>query len=191
MKEYTIYAGVNGAGKSTLYEVNKDVFLKRVNADELLVLAGKDWRDTSSIIFAMRESVRLVKDYLSKGESFCQETTLTGKTILKSIITAKENGYTVKMFYVGLENVDMSIERVAARVQKGGHGIPEDVLRRRFGASVENLKRVVELCDKVTIYDNSENFKLIATFKNGKIIERSDAGVKWFQELFPIEKKTK
>jgi predicted ABC-type ATPase len=186
LKEYIVYAGVNGAGKSTLYNLNKDTDLKRVNPDELLVNAGKDWRDTSSVIFAMRASVLLVNNYLSDGISFCQETTLTGKTIFKNIIKAKENDYNVKMRYIGLESVDLSIQRVADRVMRGGHGIEEPVLRRRFTLSVNNLIKAVSLCDEVSVYDNSERFNLIALFHNGEMLERNDKGVKWFEGLFPF-----
>ena len=59
------------------------------------------------------------------------------------------------MYYVGLENAELSIERVAIREQAGGHGIPEKDLRRRYVNSLDNLKKVLPLCDSVHIYDNS------------------------------------
>jgi len=33
------------------------------------------------------------------------------------------------------------VSRVAQRVTQGGHNIPEDVIRRRFSAGIENFKR--------------------------------------------------
>lgn len=49
IKTYTIFAGVNGAGKSTLYEINKSENLGvRLNTDEMVKDAGKDWRDPAA-----------------------------------------------------------------------------------------------------------------------------------------------
>jgi predicted ABC-type ATPase len=187
VKEYIIFAGVNGAGKTTLYELKKQPDIKRVNPDEILMLDGKDWRDSNNVFVAMRKSVCLINDYFSDGRSFCQETTLTGKTVFKHIRAAKSSGYYIKMHYVGLESVDLSIKRVAERVQKGGHGIDEDVLRRRYSCSLDNLRTAVLLCDEVLVYDNSDMFRLIASFNNGEMIIRKDNGILWFSKLFPDE----
>jgi predicted ABC-type ATPase len=89
------------------------------------------------------------------------------------------------MHYVGLENAEISIERVAKRVKIGGHGIPEEDLRRRYGVSLPNLKRAVNICDRVYVYDNSVIFKPIATFQNGNLITRNDLGIEWFKKIFP------
>lgn len=52
---------------------------------------------------------------------------------------AKEYGFDVSMFYIGLKNVNQNIERVAWRVKNGGHHIPTaDILRRSF-TSINNL----------------------------------------------------
>jgi predicted ABC-type ATPase len=76
---------------------------------------------------------------LSRDISFCQETTLTGKTIFKNISEAKDRGYKIVMHYVGVESVDISLQRVAERVRRGGHGIPEEDIRRRYDVSLQNL----------------------------------------------------
>lgn len=53
MKKYTIVAGVNGAGKTTLYQADQiqkcDL---RINADEILVELGGDWRNPADILSA-------------------------------------------------------------------------------------------------------------------------------------------
>lgn len=185
MKEYIIYAGVNGSGKSTLYNLQDKKIINRVNSDEILAASGKNWRDKNSAIYAMRQSIVLIKTFLSRNVSFCQETTLTGKTIFRNIAEAKDRGYKIIMHYVGVESVDISLERVAERVRRGGHGIPEEDIRRRFNISLLNLKRAVELCDEISVYDNTEFFKPIAFFQNGKMISRNDSGINWFHNLFP------
>ena len=70
MKKYTVIAGVNGAGKSTLYYTNYDLYKdNRVNIDEITAKIGS-WKNHTDTIQAGRIAVNMLKDYLSRGESF-------------------------------------------------------------------------------------------------------------------------
>ena len=51
------------------------------------------------------------------------------------------------LFYIGLENVEISKKRVAIRVNKGGHNIDNKTLERRFGQSFDNLKELLGILD--------------------------------------------
>jgi predicted ABC-type ATPase len=189
LKEYIIYAGVNGAGKSTLYHTGDTKMLNRINSDEILTANGGDWRNVTQSIEAMRKSAQLVESNFRNNISFCQETTLTGNSILKNIKHAKELGYSIKIRYVGLDNADIAVERVEKRVKCGGHGIPENDIRRQYTASLENLKKAVPLCDDVFVYDNTNGFKQIAAFHKGELTARKNIDVKWFSKNFQIEQK--
>ena len=172
MKKYTIFAGVNGAGKTSIYESiyyteNKEE--KRINADEMVARIGS-WQDTNLQIKCAREAVKLIKQYISEGISFNQETTLCGKSIIKNIILARENGFYIVMNYVGVDNPEIAKERVRIRVSKGGHGIPDNDIERRYYNSLNNLKEIIKLCDEVNIYDNTEMFREIIDFENNKIV---------------------
>jgi len=105
---------------------------------------------------AGRIVVGLINDCLNNGKSLNQETTLTGKTIISNIKKAKESGYKIHLFYIGVSSVQVSIDRVKTRVDNGGHGVPLENLLRRYEASFENLRKVLPLCDRIIIYDNSE-----------------------------------
>lgn len=83
-----------------------------------------------------------------------------------------------------LESVDIAIERVAGRVKNGGHGIKEEDIRKRYESSLKNFKSVIELCDKVYVYDNTEKFKEIAIFDNGKILDGSLKKCGWFDRIY-------
>ena len=176
---YTVYAGVNGAGKSTLYKtmgcVGDD---NRVNSDEILVASGGDWRNKTQQLSAMREAVIKINYYLKEGVSFNQETTLAGNA--NFIKKAKEQGFIVHLVYVGLESADLAVQRVEKRVREGGHGVEEEVIRRRYEASLAMLKKVLPMCEYVDIYDNTEKYKLVATCDEGNwTIYRNGCG--WFQ----------
>ena len=159
---YIIVAGVNGAGKSTLYSSQPWLFegTRRINADEWLKANGGDWRSPADNVKAMSAVLKDLKQALEKGESIHQETTLagTGKPFLNLIDKAHAKGYEVTVLYVTLDSPETAIDRVADRVKKGGHGVDEDLIRKRYDRSKENLKVIAEVADNVLMFDNSKAF---------------------------------
>lgn len=184
-KKYTLYAGVNGAGKSTMYSIIKlDGHEERVNSDEILVSNGGNWKNEKDQIQAGIEAVKRINRYIKEGVSFNQETTLAGRSILGTIQKARENGFFVIIYYIGLNSPDLAIERVNSRVKGGGHGISEDVIRKRYDASLFMLKGVLSLCDFAMIYDNSKDFDKIAKYQ-GKAWTLFDRNCEWFNKAMP------
>ena len=72
------------------------------------------------------------------------------------------------MYYVGLNSMEESINRIANRVRKGGHNIPSDDVKRRFDKRIKSLGSVLPLCDEVIFYDNENGFVKVAEIKNNK-----------------------
>lgn len=178
---YTIYAGVNGAGKSSLYHTDPVMAeQKRVNVDEMVQKLG-DWRDNKIQIEASKAAVREIKDNIEKGISFNQETTLSGKSVIGHIRKAKEKGFTVHMNYVGLDSAELARQRVQSRVEKGGHGIPDDLIVKRYTASLENLKQVLALCDTVHIYDNTQQYKRVGHLEKGAVLYKDNC--RWLDPI--------
>lgn len=172
MPTYTIFAGVNGAGKTSIYKsiyYNENKDEKRINTDEMVARIGS-WKDNNLQMKCAREAVKLIKQYILEGISFNQETTLSGKSIIKNIKMAKENGFYVVMNYIGVEEPEIAKERVRIRVSKGGHGIPDKDIERRYYDSLRNLNTVIEMCDEINVYDNTEVLREIIYLKQGKII---------------------
>ena len=138
---------------------------------------------------AMFDAKNKIDLCLKEGISFNQETTLVGT--MKTIQKAKAQGYFVDMYYVGLESAEIAIERVANRVQHGGHGVKEILLtfrligiRRRYIKSQQNLIKAIQICYEVKIYDNSFTFVKIASFSQGKpLFKYNTLGDGWFKQL--------
>ena len=170
-KIFYLFAGINGAGKSTLYnnsdneEIKKSV---RINTDEIVREFG-DWKNNLDQLKAAKIAIKLRNESFEKGKSLNEETTLTGKTILTTIDKAKELGYELQLFYVGLNSPEIAKERIKIRVSKGGHNIEDKIVDRRYYESLENLEKVINKFDKVRIYDNSIGFLEIFSFSNGKV----------------------
>lgn len=157
--QYILVAGVNGAGKSTLYRSFPHLFenTRRLNADEKLQASGGDWRNPADAARAMRDTIKDLRHAIASGESIHQETTLAGsaKSFQNLIDRAHAQGYEVSMLYVSLDSADKAVDRVASRVTKGGHGVDEADIRRRYESSLTNLEELSDSVDSLRIFDNS------------------------------------
>ena len=188
---YLLFAGVNGAGKSTLFHSNLWALsdmprsVERVNADEILVEQGGDWRKQADQIRAGREAIRRIRAYLFSGTSFNQESTLSGKTVLHTIQEARDLGYRVLMHYVGVQSPQIANARIAHRLDVGGHSIAEDVVERRWQRSMDNFVRAASICDEVLVFDNTWQMRLVARLKHGILASEypCDPNITWHREL--------
>lgn len=185
MVTYTLFAGVNGAGKTSIYKSiyyndNKDE--KRINTDEMVARIGS-WRDDNLQMQCGREAVKLIRQYINEGTSFNQETTLSGKSIIKNIMIAKSKDFYISMNYIGVNSPEIAKERVKIRVIKGGHGIPEDAIERRYYDSLVNLNKILKVCDEINIYDNTNIFKQIMYIKSGDLIWEDNDLPQWTKSI--------
>lgn len=164
MKLYTIIGGVNGCGKSSLTGA-----LKAERSDLGTVLDG----DRPSTI----------DECLEKGVSFTQETTLSGARTERTIRRAKDLGYTIRLYYIGLDTVEESLGRIRNRVAKGGHNIPREDVERRFSTRFADVLRVLPYCDEARFFDNDNGFVEVAEYRNGELFPRVANPPRWLREL--------
>lgn len=165
----TIFAGTNGAGKSTLSSQLKDWIGTIVDPDQIAKrLNPEDPR--SADLSAGREAVKRIRGLIQNKQNFAVETTLSGTFFLRHMQIAKEYGYHIIMYYIGLQDVQMHIDRVASRVEQGGHWIAEEDIRWRYGQSLYNLKPALAIADQVIIIDNTYELAIIAEIEQNKMI---------------------
>ena len=182
-KKYILIAGVNGAGKSTLYQTLDQLHdMPRVNIDEIVREIGS-WRNPRDQIRAGRIAVEKIKNYFAAGISFNQETTLCGKSILRNIQYAKQLGYSIELHYVGVESAETAKKRVRYRVAHGGHDIPDKDIERRFSESLDQLKKILPLCDLAILYDNTDSFRRFAVYERGERQMLSEEQPQWYKDL--------
>jgi len=62
---------------------------------------------------------------------------------------------------------NINVARVKSREAAGGHSVSEDKIRKRYHRSLALLPQLVDVCDKILIYDNSDLPTLIFS-KDGK-----------------------
>lgn len=151
-----VVAGPNGAGKSTLISDRLHGRLPFVNPDDIARrISPTDFDNPRNIILAGRQALKERRAHLAALDSFAIETTLTGNSALDLISTAKTLGYKINLIFVGLDDVALSMARVALRVRAGGHRVPAKDLLRRFSRSIENLTHASKLVDRLWVLDNS------------------------------------
>lgn len=154
-----IFAGPNGAGKSThadaiLAALGIETF---VNAD--YIARGLSGRNTDVVAFeAGRIMLRRLHQLGASGADFAFESTLSSRTFAPFLRTLKARGYAVAIYYFSLTNAQLAIRRVKLRVALGGHDVPSDVVKRRFGRSLSNFfKLYAPLADQWALLDNSSS----------------------------------
>jgi hypothetical protein len=64
-------------------------------------------------------------------------------------------GLAVHIWFVGLTDVELHIDRVRRRVAKGGHNTPARKIRERFETGRVNLIRLLPHLTELYLYDNS------------------------------------
>lgn len=179
MKFHTVIGGVDGAGKSSLTGVLKaerSDLGKIIDVDKLAAQYG-------GFIEGGKKAVQLQQQYIAKGISFTQETTLSGQRPLRMIREAKEAGYHVRLFYIGISTAQEALKRIENRVAKGGHNIPEQHVLRRFEERCAALAKVLNYVDEAVLYDNENGFVVVAEYRNGEIVPRGSYHPAWLEEL--------
>lgn len=168
MKIYTIIGGVNGVGKSSLTGVLKSCMT------DLGVIVNLDNGENA---------VRLIEDCIAKHVSFTQETTLDRHRIRQTARRVRDAGYSVRLFYVGLDTAGESLRRIANRVSKGGHDVPSGDVERRFLHRWAAVAEILPYCDEAVFYDNDNGFAEVASYRNGELVLEGDYRPCWIVQL--------
>ena len=179
MPRLYIISGCNGAGKTTAsYSLLPEMLdcKEFVNSDEF-AKGLSPFDPSKASIQASRYMLMKIRYLLKKGQDFAIETTLATRTLLKIAKTAQTAGYTVTLLYFWLNSPDLAVERVRARVEAGGHNIPEETIRRRYTTGIYYFFNLyAPISERWILADNSQiPFRVIAEGSKDEIINIKDA----------------
>lgn len=176
--------GTNGSGKSSLRNyLNLSDIQTNIDPDVLNRVYRAKYPDTYQVE-AGKQALKMYDDALQKGLNICLESTLAGRGTMQRIVAAKNAGYFTLAYYIGLNSVELNLERVAQRVARGGHDIAEDIVRRRFNESANNLVLIKDYLDEIYLLDNSEaNFELQSSIIAKKKTTYLRLSKPWAQKL--------
>lgn len=74
-----------------------------------------------------------------RGSTSRPEWSVRRSGYLSFIRGCKAEGYEIHLFFLSLTSVDLAVSRIRERVLRGGHDVPERIVRRRFDRSMRNF----------------------------------------------------
>jgi predicted ABC-type ATPase len=180
-----VLAGPNGAGKTSFFRAYLESSgLRFINADVLAQQLELNPYRAAGLAEALRRQL------VEQGESFIFETVFSDPVgdklaFMKEVIV---RGYTVVLVFIGIASPQLSDDRIAMRVSKGGHDVPPDKVTARFPRVMHNLHRALAELDNVRVYDNSDlrrPYRLVALREAGRAIEVHSPVPEWLRPLLP------
>jgi predicted ABC-type ATPase len=152
-----LVGGPNGSGKTTVaLEYSDEHGLPYLSADAIAAALNPS-NPPAADFAAARQFIEKLEQYISQQTSFVCESTLSGLTMRNFIRTARDAEFSINVAFLFVESPDVCVARVAERVRKGGHHVPEADIRRRFTRSLRNFWRIYrELADSwVLLYNGA------------------------------------
>jgi predicted ABC-type ATPase len=187
-----LLAGINGAGKTTFYQkVLQEMTpgAEFVNADEL---ARERWPD--EIDARSAEAARLAdqrrRALLEERRTFVAETVFSHPSKLELVREARVRGFRVVLYHVHVSTPDLARERVATRVSRGGHDVPDEKIDARFPRTLELIRQAATFADLTYVFDNSglgRTHTHVMTLEHGTVVRLAARIPSWARQVYVAE----
>ena len=158
-----VLAGCNGAGKTSIGGAallesgvrfyNPDDAARNISSANAHLNPPPTMGEVNAAAWSQGRT--LLERAIDRHLDFAFETTLGGQTMTELLERAAVEGLAVHVWFAGLDNVELHIERVRQRVTRGGHDIPRAKIVERYDSGRKNLVRLLPQLASVRLYDNS------------------------------------
>ncbi|OGT63838.1 MAG: hypothetical protein A3J38_03900 [Gammaproteobacteria bacterium RIFCSPHIGHO2_12_FULL_45_9] len=136
------------------------------------------------LIEATKHALGMYTDGLQNNLNLCLETTLAGHGATQRIQKAATARYFLIGYFVGLNDVHLNLQRIRARVARGGHDIPEPLVRKRYTESSTQLIKVRHYFNELHVIDNSQDaFSLQWSQYGHRVIHHTNSLENWASML--------
>lgn len=174
MQQVFMIGGPNGAGKTTSATTLLPELLQcdeYINADAIAA-ALSPFHPESIAIQAGRLMLERIHHLSEQKKNFAFETTMASRSFASYLKNCKDLGYKINLLFLWLQSPELAVQRVASRVENGGHNVPEEDIRRRYQRGIKNFINIyIPLADQWVFCDNSnEKPHVIAENNNSQII---------------------
>jgi len=124
---------------------------------------------------------------MEAGRSFTFETVMSSRDKVEFLRKAKAAGYRTYLYFIATEDPQINVSRVKFRARNGGHAVPEDKIRERYGKSLALLNDALKHTDRAYLFDNSGEAKVwLAEITDGDRMEfKTDAVPAWLKTALP------
>lgn len=203
MPDLYIITGSNGAGKSSVgptylpsaivstypvFDGDKLFMEKRKELWHSGIRAHKESRNLAAE-FVQETFDRLVEKALAATDHFVYEGHFTNDATWDIPKRFRENGYTVHLYFLGLNSPELSDLRVLDRSTLGGHYVDPLTVRDNFYGNLEKLNTYFPLIDHLKIFDTSDvNHILLTDIQSQQVIYAlpADRLPQWFVQYLPV-----
>jgi len=160
MPEFIIVAGPNGAGKSSFSKLLSAPGAMIFDADAIKAVKEKQYPDLPD------ESIGMMIDaaYWETEETTIEakkdltvETKLRDDFLITRALHFIRNGYNLTLMFMLLPAVILSMDRVNARVESGGHFVDIESIKYNFEQSIKMLRLHFNIFDSLFLFDSSQN----------------------------------
>lgn len=143
-----VLAGPNGSGKSTITQYFEKVGVY-TNADDVVAATGMDNEAAAKFVDELRYRE------IANKQDMTFETVLSSQYKLDILRKAKSEGYFIKCVFVLTIDPMINVARVESRVALGGHNVEQSKVISRYYKSLDNIRKLMEICDILHVYDNT------------------------------------
>lgn len=128
----------------------------------------------------------LRRKLLEQRVSFSFETVMSSPDKVELLKQAQVLGYRTYLYYIATEDPAINVARVKARVNLGGHDVPEEKIVSRYARSLDLLLEAVKHTNWAYLFDNSRQgteHLWVAEITDARELElKCDPMPLWFQK---------
>jgi len=163
-----MFAGPNGSGKSTVTKPFLAAHFEGeyINADDIAKTLEAEIPDYTERNMRAADIATERRDTaLRNGESFAFETVMSTPEKVALMTQARGLGYQVSLLFVTTNDPEINVQRVALRVEAGGHAVDPVAIRKRYAQTMDLLACAVEHADFASIFDNTGSYVIDVAVK--------------------------
>ena len=194
----TIYVvgGTNGVGKSTIREELLGSSIPYINADFIAKELKAEHASLMLAELARQYGSEQMKKYISAEESFAFENNLHEAKTYQWLEEMQKKGYRIELYYIGVNNLQITTKRIQERVKRGEHHVPPDEVFARYENGLKLLRHYFSLPDKLLLIDNTVISQVCLQAEKG-VIQHYQPDFNWVEDFvksmqvqMPVSAKT-
>ena len=161
IKRLTIVAGVSGSGKSSMIGV-----LQVLNGFDEEIIDIDQIASTEKVdsVQATKLAIKKINSFLESGKDFIIETTLSDAEYHLFVKKARNIGYKVIVYYIGLDSLEECLKRVENKKNHGIQLMRNEDISTSYADQALLLWKLAEYTDLICFFDNQNGFRLVANY---------------------------
>ena len=177
--EIYVLAGANGVGKTTLNLLAIPRAITFINADDIAKQLKERLGDINVQELANAQALEHMNALIAERQDFAIETNLADQDTWQFLKGLQSLGYLVRLYFFGVSDVDICINRVFNRVPQGGHFVHPDIVKMRYEAGLKLLRQHKHIPDQLILTDNEGESTNCAELRLGEVIWKSETLPDW------------